>query len=251
MPTPGDNIQAETATQPMAAAASGSRPPAQISQWRQHIHAIRTYRFDSPVIGPPPGLEEPVKHRLRTETSYHGPESVLKRSKVESQDVKRNSDVAPEDLQIDSGAATQERFEAMEAIPEDLSHDEMVSAVMSDLIEHKLLSINGLVVNEDSKEKEMQKVTSDIILQDFYVDADGVDSKKLKKAMDILGELNVFTDVDIKSMKAEEVGFILGRVTGSEEHFGSRDSQIWISQCSPLESESSRRSMDQSVQSSL
>eukprot|EP00971_Amphidinium_carterae_P195233 3874195-Amphidinium_carterae.1 len=59
----------------------------------------------------------------------------------------------------------------------------MVSAVMSDLVDHKLLSIHGLVVNEDSKEKEMQKITSEVILQDFYVDADGVNSEKLKKAM--------------------------------------------------------------------
>eukprot|EP00971_Amphidinium_carterae_P160976 3191882-Amphidinium_carterae.1 len=59
----------------------------------------------------------------------------------------------------------------------------------------------------------MQKVTSDIILQDFYVDADGVDSEKLKRAMqkemDNLRELNVFTDVDIKTMKSEEVSRII------------------------------------------
>eukprot|EP00971_Amphidinium_carterae_P349202 6490894-Amphidinium_carterae.2 len=71
----------------------------------------------------------------------------------------------------------------MEAIPENVSHEEMVSAVISDLIEHKLLTIHALVVNEDSKEKEVQTVTSDIILQDFDVDADGVDSEKLKRAM--------------------------------------------------------------------
>eukprot|EP00971_Amphidinium_carterae_P149195 2958324-Amphidinium_carterae.1 len=64
---------------------------------------------DSPVIRPPPGLEqEAVRYRLKTKTSINGPESVLKRSKVESQGVKRSSDVAPEDLQIESGAATQE-----------------------------------------------------------------------------------------------------------------------------------------------
>eukprot|EP00971_Amphidinium_carterae_P264663 5249960-Amphidinium_carterae.3 len=101
----------------------------------------------------------------------------------------------------------------MEAIPEDVSHEEMVSAVMSDLIEHKLLSIHGLVVSEDSKDKEMQKATSDIILQDFYVDADGADSEKLKRAMqkemDNLRELKVFTDVDIKNMNAEEVSRII------------------------------------------
>eukprot|EP00971_Amphidinium_carterae_P103236 2043458-Amphidinium_carterae.5 len=54
---------------------------------------------------------------------------------------------------------------------------------MSDRVEHKLLSIHGLVVKEDSKEKERQKITSEVILQDFYVDANGVDIEKLKKAM--------------------------------------------------------------------
>eukprot|EP00971_Amphidinium_carterae_P171127 3391505-Amphidinium_carterae.1 len=84
----------------------------------------------------------------------------------------------------------------------------MVSAVMSDLVDHKLLSIHGLAVNEDSKEKGMQKITSEVILQDVYVDADGVNSEKLKKAMvkgmDNLRELKVFTDVDVKSLKSEE-----------------------------------------------
>eukprot|EP00971_Amphidinium_carterae_P208430 4135469-Amphidinium_carterae.1 len=59
----------------------------------------------------------------------------------------------------------------------------------------------------------MQKVTSDIILQEFYVDANGVDSEKLKRAMqkemDNLKELKVFTDVNIKSMSAEEVSRII------------------------------------------
>eukprot|EP00971_Amphidinium_carterae_P068916 1364617-Amphidinium_carterae.1 len=54
----------------------------------------------------------------------------------------------------------------------------------------------------------MQKITSEVILQDFYVDADGVSSEKLKKAMikemDNLRELKVSTDVDIKSLKSEE-----------------------------------------------
>eukprot|EP00971_Amphidinium_carterae_P223972 4444284-Amphidinium_carterae.2 len=54
----------------------------------------------------------------------------------------------------------------------------------------------------------MQNITSEVILQDFYVDADGVDSEKLKKAMlkemDKLRELKVITDVDIKSLKSEE-----------------------------------------------
>eukprot|EP00971_Amphidinium_carterae_P009585 189112-Amphidinium_carterae.1 len=59
----------------------------------------------------------------------------------------------------------------------------MVSAAMSHLLVHKLLSIHGLVANEDSTEKEMQKITSEVILQDFYLDANGVDSEKLKKAM--------------------------------------------------------------------
>eukprot|EP00971_Amphidinium_carterae_P302581 6012496-Amphidinium_carterae.1 len=61
----------------------------------------------------------------------------------------------------------------MESVPEEVSHEEMASAIMSDLVDHKLLSIHGLVVNEDSKEKEMQKITSEVILHDFYVDADG------------------------------------------------------------------------------
>eukprot|EP00971_Amphidinium_carterae_P069654 1378504-Amphidinium_carterae.1 len=61
----------------------------------------------------------------------------------------------------------------MESVPEEVTHDEMVSAVMPDLVDQKLLCIHGLVVNEDSKEKEMQKITSEVILQDFYVDADG------------------------------------------------------------------------------
>eukprot|EP00971_Amphidinium_carterae_P112574 2229464-Amphidinium_carterae.1 len=58
----------------------------------------------------------------------------------------------------------------------------------------------------------MQKITSEVILQDFYVDADGVNPEKLKKAMvkemdkemDNLRELKVFTDVDVKSLKSEE-----------------------------------------------
>eukprot|EP00971_Amphidinium_carterae_P099180 1961553-Amphidinium_carterae.1 len=61
----------------------------------------------------------------------------------------------------------------MESVPEEVTHDGMVSAVMADLVDHKLLSIHGLVVNEDSNEKEMKKITSEVILQDFYVDADG------------------------------------------------------------------------------
>eukprot|EP00971_Amphidinium_carterae_P146088 2895677-Amphidinium_carterae.2 len=80
----------------------------------------------------------------------------------------------------------------MKSIPEEVTHDEMVSAVMSDLVEHKLLSIHGLVLNEDSSEKEMQKITSEVVLQDFYVDADGVDSEKLKKAM--IKEMDNLTD---------------------------------------------------------
>eukprot|EP00971_Amphidinium_carterae_P224468 4452961-Amphidinium_carterae.4 len=54
----------------------------------------------------------------------------------------------------------------------------------------------------------MQKITSEVILQDFYVDAEGVDSEKLKEAMvkemDTLREVKVFTDVDVKSLKSEE-----------------------------------------------
>eukprot|EP00971_Amphidinium_carterae_P282187 5601985-Amphidinium_carterae.2 len=59
----------------------------------------------------------------------------------------------------------------MESAPEEVTHEEMVSAVMTGFVDHKLLSIHGLVVNEASKEKEMQKITN------------GVDSEKLKKAM--------------------------------------------------------------------
>eukprot|EP00971_Amphidinium_carterae_P163243 3236506-Amphidinium_carterae.1 len=98
----------------------------------------------------------------------------------------------------------------MESVPEEVTHDEMVRSVMSDLVEHKLLSIHGLVVNEDSNEKEMQKINSEIVCQDFYVDANVVNSEKLKKAMsnemDNLKDLKVFTDVDVKSLKSEEMG---------------------------------------------
>eukprot|EP00971_Amphidinium_carterae_P096810 1916150-Amphidinium_carterae.2 len=73
---------------------------------------------------------------------------------------------------------------------------------MSDLVDHELLSIHGLVVSDDSKENWMTKITSGVVLQDFYVDADGVDSDKLK--MDNLRELKVFTDVDVKTLSAEE-----------------------------------------------
>eukprot|EP00971_Amphidinium_carterae_P264664 5249960-Amphidinium_carterae.4 len=81
MPTLGDNIQTETATQSMAAvAASGSRPSSsnQPMEVGQPVTTPSTSTFipsgptgmpipsDSPVIRPPPGLEEPVKHRLRT-----------------------------------------------------------------------------------------------------------------------------------------------------------------------------------------
>eukprot|EP00971_Amphidinium_carterae_P136843 2711387-Amphidinium_carterae.1 len=39
---------------------------------------------DSPVVRPPPGLEDQrINHRIRTKTPYTGPESVLKRSRVE------------------------------------------------------------------------------------------------------------------------------------------------------------------------
>eukprot|EP00971_Amphidinium_carterae_P351318 6492049-Amphidinium_carterae.4 len=128
---------------------------------------------DSPEVRPPPGLEDQqIRHRIRTQTSYTGPESVLK----------RGSDTAPEDLQIQSGAASQERFNAMESVPEEVTHDEM--------------------------EKETQKITSEVILQDFYVDADAVDSEKLEKVMikkiDNLRELKVFTDVDVESLKSDE-----------------------------------------------
>eukprot|EP00971_Amphidinium_carterae_P052044 1024445-Amphidinium_carterae.1 len=71
-----------------------------------------------------------------------------------------------------------------------------------------LLSIHGLVVSEDSKEKGMQKITSEVVLQNFHVDADGVYSKKLKKAMikemDNLRELKVFIDVEVKSLKSDQ-----------------------------------------------
>eukprot|EP00971_Amphidinium_carterae_P038666 760198-Amphidinium_carterae.2 len=173
MPTPGDNLQAEAETQHMAAAASGSRSSSsdQPIETGQSVETPSTTTFipsrdsrptgmpisaDSPVIRPPPGLDEPVKYRLKAKTSYNGPEPALKRSRVESQGLKRSSDVAPEDLQVESDAASQERFNAMESIPEEVRHEEMVSAIMSDLTDHKFLSIHGLVVNEDSEEKEMQ-----------------------------------------------------------------------------------------------
>eukprot|EP00971_Amphidinium_carterae_P306692 6095024-Amphidinium_carterae.1 len=61
----------------------------------------------------------------------------------------------------------------------------------------------------------MQKITSEVILQDFYVDADGVTSEKLKKPMikemDNLRELKVFTDVDIKSLRSERSKIIDSR----------------------------------------
>eukprot|EP00971_Amphidinium_carterae_P123115 2437770-Amphidinium_carterae.1 len=39
---------------------------------------------DSLVVRPPPGLEnQRITHRIRTNTPYTGPESVLKRSRVE------------------------------------------------------------------------------------------------------------------------------------------------------------------------
>eukprot|EP00971_Amphidinium_carterae_P058607 1158877-Amphidinium_carterae.1 len=171
IPTPLDNKSQQHFSQLQQQRPHLQQLQAQISPWRPTGMPIPS---ESQVVRPPPGLEDQrVTHRLRTKTSFTGPESVLKRSRVESQGVKRGSDTVPEDLQIQSGAASQERFNAMESVPEEATHDEMVSAFMSDLVDHKLLSIHGLVVNEDSKEKEMQKITSEVILQDFYVDADG------------------------------------------------------------------------------
>eukprot|EP00971_Amphidinium_carterae_P051288 1009747-Amphidinium_carterae.1 len=178
-PTPLDNIQPEesSAAQPAAAAASSAAASSSDQPMEVGQPVVQSIR-------PPPGLEDQrVTHRLRTKTSFTGPESVLKRSRVEGQAVKRSSDTVPDDLQIQSGAASQGRFNAMESVPEEITHDEMVSAVMSDLVDHNLFSIHGLVVKEDSKEKKMQKITSEVILQDFYVDADGVNSERLKKAM--------------------------------------------------------------------
>eukprot|EP00971_Amphidinium_carterae_P245711 4879616-Amphidinium_carterae.3 len=209
MPTPGNNIEAEAATQPMAAAAatsataSGSRPSSsnQPMEVGQPVIIPSTTTFipsrptgmpipsDSPVIRPPPGLDEPVKHKLRTKTSYNGPESVLKRSKTKSQGVKRESAVAPEDLQIESGAATQERFNAMETIPKDVSHEDSLKRCQRRL-----------------KGEGDAAVTSDIILQDFDVDTDDKLKRAMQKEMD---NLMVFTDVNIKSMSADEVSGII------------------------------------------
>eukprot|EP00971_Amphidinium_carterae_P102529 2029578-Amphidinium_carterae.1 len=54
----------------------------------------------------------------------------------------------------------------------------------------------------------MQKITSEVILQDYYVDADGEESEKFKKAvvkeMDNLRKLKVLNDVDVKSLKSEK-----------------------------------------------
>eukprot|EP00971_Amphidinium_carterae_P076109 1503456-Amphidinium_carterae.1 len=62
--------------------------------------------------------------------------------------------------------------------------------------------------------KRSLAISSEVTLQDFYVDADGVNSEKLKKAMikemDNLRDLKVFTDVDMKSLKSEERSKIIG-----------------------------------------
>eukprot|EP00971_Amphidinium_carterae_P234846 4660132-Amphidinium_carterae.1 len=117
------------AAQPAAAAASSSSD--QPMEVGQPVVQSRSTTFtpsrptgmhipsDSPVVRSPPGLEDQrVTHRLRTKPSFTGPE-------VEGQGVKRSSDTVPEDLQIQSGAASQERLNAMESVPEEVTHDEM------------------------------------------------------------------------------------------------------------------------------
>eukprot|EP00971_Amphidinium_carterae_P201724 4002903-Amphidinium_carterae.2 len=79
-----------------------------------------SHSSDSPVIRPPLGLEEPAKVRLETK-SHNGPESVLKRSESESQG---------------SEVQHQQRSNAIGSFQE-VTHEEMVSAVTSDLIDHK------------------------------------------------------------------------------------------------------------------
>eukprot|EP00971_Amphidinium_carterae_P184430 3661468-Amphidinium_carterae.1 len=93
IPTPLDNIQPEesAAAQPAAAAAATSSSSGATS------------------------ADQPMEVDSRE----------LKRSRNESQGVKRDSDTALEDLQIQPGAASQERFNAMESIPEEVTHGEM------------------------------------------------------------------------------------------------------------------------------
>eukprot|EP00971_Amphidinium_carterae_P070688 1397840-Amphidinium_carterae.2 len=45
-------------------------------------------------------------------------------------------------------------FAAMESIPEKITHDKMVSAIMSVIVDHKLLSIHALVVNDDTNTEQ-------------------------------------------------------------------------------------------------
>eukprot|EP00971_Amphidinium_carterae_P157747 3126754-Amphidinium_carterae.1 len=60
---------------------------------------------------------------------------------------------------MQAGAASQERLNAVESLAEEVTHEELVSAVMSDLVDHKLHNTHGLVVNEDPKPESKEKET--------------------------------------------------------------------------------------------
>eukprot|EP00971_Amphidinium_carterae_P009586 189112-Amphidinium_carterae.2 len=122
-PTPGDNIQPEesAAAQPAAAAASSSAsssPPSSSSssgaasssdQPRacRDAHSIRltSHQATSRTGG--------SASQVQTQDRYNIQWSRVN-AEDQSQGAKRSSDTAPEDLQAQSGAASQERFNAME-----------------------------------------------------------------------------------------------------------------------------------------
>eukprot|EP00971_Amphidinium_carterae_P036509 717773-Amphidinium_carterae.2 len=87
------------------------------------------------------------------------------------------------------------------------SHDGMMSVVISGSVDHKCLSIDGFAVNEESKEIELQKITSAIILQDFR-DVEGANPVKFKKA--VFKEFAnssqcVLIDVGVKTLSTSEM----------------------------------------------
>eukprot|EP00971_Amphidinium_carterae_P095089 1881406-Amphidinium_carterae.4 len=96
----------------------------------------------------------------------------------------------------------------MGLIQEELTHEEMVSAAMADLVDRKLLSIHGLVVNEDSKPSRRRKRCKRSLVKSYLKTSMWMQiDKAMAKEMDNLQELKVLTDVDVKSLKSEERGF--------------------------------------------
>eukprot|EP00971_Amphidinium_carterae_P059902 1184947-Amphidinium_carterae.1 len=210
IPTPLDNIQPEesAATQPAAATsssatASSSDQPMEVGQPVVQSGILSSTTFtpsrptsmaipsDSPIVRPPPGLED----QAQTQNQH-----IIQWPRVSAEEIKRMKVKKSREDQI------QHLRTCKSNRVQHLKNDSMQWSQS-----HKMwlmMRWSVLSFNEDSKEKDIQKITSEVILQDLYVDANGVDSEKLKKAMikemDNLRELTVFTDSDVKSLKSDE-----------------------------------------------